>query len=628
MSVLSTGTGALIAFQRALATVSHNVANVNTEGYSRQQAVFATRTPTHYGYGYVGNGVTIADVRRMADELATTRLLDAGGELARLEQLSGLTARLDSLFSDQATNLTGMWSNFFDAVSALSANAAGTAEREDLLARGNALVARFRQLDGQLQALDHEVNNGLVAGAQEINRLAAEIANLNAAVGSDASRAAPDLLDRRDRLVAELVGYTGGTAVVQDGGMINVYAAGGVALVVGTQASTVTTTADPYQPERLQLALLGQGGTLIRLDQKTLGGRMGGFVEFRNTVLDPAMAELGRLAVALATAFNEGHAAGMDLYGDLGGDFFSLAAPRVLPRADNASGATLSAQVADVSQLTGQNLVIHFDGTAWQAHRADTGVAVPLSGTGTAADPLRVDGMALVVSTTPPPAAGDRFLLQPTAGAAGGLGLAINDPSRIAAALPVTAAADLDNIGGGRPADLRVVDASHPALLAPAVIEFLDSGQYTIDGAGPYPFTPGQTISANGWSLVLDGIPAAGDRFEVRPAQPRSGDNGNAARLANLDDARILSGGTITLNGALGGLTTSVGSAARQAQYAADAQQAIYDDALVARESVAGVNLDEEASNMLRLQQAYQAAAQIIATADTMFQSILSAVRR
>jgi flagellar hook-associated protein 1 FlgK len=623
MSVLSTGTGALIAFQRALGTVSHNVANVNTEGYSRQRVEFATRTPTDYGYGYVGNGVKIADIQRIADQLATSRLLDSGGELARLQQLSGLSNRVDALFSDTATNVSGLWSNFFDSVSALSSNAAGTAEREDMLAQANSLATRFRQLDGQLRTLDAEVNNGLLAGTQEINRLAAEIARINGTIGSNASS---DLLDRRDQLVSELVGYTGGTAVSQDGGMLNVFTAGGQPLVVGNQASTLTTIADPYRPERLQLALVSQG-TTVALDQRTLGGRMGGLVEFRATVLDPARAELGRIAVTMADAFNTGHAAGMDLYGDMGGDFFSLPAPRVAAHAGNAGNASLQATLADAGAVTGQDLVLRFDGSAWTATRADTGEAVPLTGTGTAADPLVAGGIALVVSTAPPPAAGDRFLLQPTSGAAAGLGVAISDSSRIAAATPVSASADLDNTGTGALGTMKVVDATDAALLDDAVIEFIDAGQFTIDGAGPYAFTPGQTISANGWSVTLDGAPAAGDQFRTGRTSARSGNNGNAALLSNLDDARVHNGGTISLNGALGGLTTKVGSAARQAQYSADAQQAIHDDAQAARDSISGVNLDEEAANMLRLQQAYQAAAQIISTADTMFQSILNAVR-
>ncbi|MCY1184936.1 flagellar hook-associated protein FlgK [compost metagenome] len=82
----------------------------------------------------------------------------------------------------------------------------------------------------------------------------------------------------------------------------------------------------------------------------------------------------------------------------------------------------------------------------------------------------------------------------------------------------------------------------------------------------------------------------------------------------------------MTLNGALGGLTTQVGSAARAAEYSLQAQQVINANAQAGRDAVSGVNLDEEAADMLRLQQAYQAASQLISTADTMFQTILRAV--
>ncbi|MDH5822752.1 flagellar hook-associated protein FlgK [Luteimonas sp. RD2P54] len=624
-NVLSTGTSALIAFQRALSTVSHNVANINTPGYSRQRVDFATRNPTDYGFGYVGGGTKIADIHRVADSLATSRLLDAGGELARLQQISGLSNRLDSLVSDTATGISGMWSNFFDSVSALSSNAASSAERENLLSQGNALATRFGQLDAEFDRLDREVDAGLQSAVGEINRLSAEIAQLNGKIGSSGGKAAPDLLDRRDLLVSQLVDYTGGTAVSQDGSTVNVVTAGGQALVVGATASRLGTVADPFRPERQQLALETQGQQ-IRLDERAMGGRVGGLLEFRSSVLDPALAELGRIAIGLGDAFNQAHGAGMDLYGQLGGDFFALPSPTANAHAGNAGSAVLQASLGEVGALDGRDVVLRFDGGGWSATRADTGASVPLTGTGTAADPLRVNGVEIEVGGVP--ANGDRFLLQPTAGAAGAISVAITDPSRIAAASPVKVSADLANTGTGKPGKPAVGDAAHPDLLTPATIEFIDGDQYTLDGAGPYPYTPGQTISANGWSMTLDGAPAAGDAFTVGPTGAGSSDNGNAALLANLDDARTLNGGTVSLNGAVAGLTTTVGSAARQAEYSADAQQVIHDQALAARDSVSGVNLDEEAADMLRLQQAYQAAAQIISTADTMFQSILNATRR
>ena len=624
-NLLATGSSALIAFQRALSTVGHNVANINTPGYSRQRVELEARDATYFGYGYQGNGVQIVDVRRMADSLATSRLLDSGGELARLQQLSTLSSRLDQLFSEKATGISAPWSSFFDSVNALSSNAAGSADRESVLAQANALVTRFRQIDQHLDGLDTEVNAGLTAATGEVNRLAKEIAQLNGQIGGSSSPSG-DLLDRRDQLISELVAFTGGNAATQDGGLVNVFSAGGQPLVVGATASTLVTVPDPYRPERLQVAL-ETNGQRVTLDKRALGGQIGGLVEFRTTVLDPAMAELGRIATSLAQTFNEGHRAGMDQYGQMGADFFTLPAPRLSSNANNTGNASLTTSVGSVAGLNAQNVLLRFDGAAWVATHPDTGASIPMTGTGTAADPLVVNGIEVVLASGTP-AANDRFLLQPTAGAAGNLGVAITDPGRIAAATPVKATTDLANTGSGKLSGLKVTDAANASLLAPADIEFIDATQYTINGTGPFAYTPGQTIAYNGWSVVLDGAPAAGDTFSVGPTGANSSDNGNAKLLSNLDDARVLNGGTLTLNGAIGGLTTQVGSAARQADYSAQAQQVIHDQAQAARDAVSGVNLDEEAADLMRLQQAYQAASQIIATADTLFQSLLAATRR
>ncbi len=624
-SVLSTGTGALLAFQRALATTSHNVANLNTPGYSRQKVNFATADPQNYGYGTVGNGTRITDIRRTADQLAISRLLDSSGELARLKQLSGMADRVNSLFSDAATNVAGVWSNFFDSVSGLSSNASGTADRQNMLDGGKALANRFVQLNTHLNNLNSEVNNGLMAGATEVNRLAQEIAQINGAIGTNIATAAPDLLDRRDQLITQLIGYTGGTAVIQDGGIMNVYTAGGNALVVGTTATKVTTVADPYQPERLQLALETQGNT-IRLDAKAVGGQIGGLLEFRDTVLTPAQAELGKLAVGLAETFNQAHHQGVDMYGQLGGDFFNIGNPRVTANNSNTGTASLSATYGDLGKLDAQNVVLQFDGTNWKASRADTGASVPLTGSGTAADPLVINGVKMVVGGTP--AANDRFLLQPTAGVAGSMEVAITDPSRIAAAAAVKGAAATSNTGTGKLSGVTVSDSTNANLRNPAAIVFTSATTYTIDGGPPQTYTPGQTISANGWSFVLDGAPKVGDTFNITPTPAGSSDNSNASKLAKVESAKAFNAGTVTLNGALGGLTTQVGAAARSAEYSLEAQLVINDKAQEARDEVSGVNLDEEAADMLRLQQAYQAASQLISTADSMFQTILGAVRR
>lgn len=237
-----------------------------------------------------------------------------------------------------------------------------------------------------------------------------------------------------------------------------------------------------------------------------------------------------------------------------------------------------------------------------------------------------INGVKLVVGGTP--AANDRFLLQPTAGVAGSMEVAITDPSRIAAAAAVKGAAATSNTGTGKLSGVTVSDSTNANLRNPAAIVFTSATTYTIDGGPPQTYTPGQTISANGWSFVLDGAPKVGDTFNITPTPAGSSDNSNASRLSKVESAKAFNSGTVTLNGALGGLTTQVGAAARSAEYSLEAQLVINDKAQEARDEVSGVNLDEEAADMLRLQQAYQAASQLISTADSMFQTILGAVRR
>jgi flagellar hook-associated protein 1 FlgK len=353
---------------------------------------------------------------------------------------------------------------------------------------------------------------------------------------------------------------------------------------------------------------------------------VGGLLEFRERVLDPMRAELGRLATAFATTFNAAQRAGVDYTGAAGTDLFSIPAPDVDAHVANTGTGTLAASVADVGALKGADITLRYTGTAWAATRSSTGEPITMSGTGTAADPLRVEGIALVAGGSP--AAGDRFELHPTAGAAGGIAMVQRDPNRIAAAAPMIARVDAANLGNAKPGESRITDAGLFAAFTGATIDFIDAGSYTIDGAGPYAYSPGTPIAGSGWSLMLEGTPEAGDAFTLARTPARSTDNANARTFTRIDDRGLLDGGATGLTAGLAAMTAKAGSESRHASLSLDAQQAIHDQAAADRESLSGVNLDEEAADLMRYQQAYQAAAQVIATADTMFQTLLGAVRR
>lgn len=624
--VLGTGASALLAFQRAMSTVGHNVANATTPGYSRQRVEFEARAGQP-GRISIGQGVDVDSLRRLADGLVYARQLDSAGEMGRLTQMSGLSSRVDKLISDPTTGLATAWSSFFSAAKGVVADPTSTAARSQMLTTGGQLAARWRSLDGHLTQLGNEVEASLKDNITAANQLAGEIANLNRDIIASGDNASPDLLDQRDLRVGQLSALVGAEGVLQDDGAMNVFTIGGQPMVLGARAMQLSTVPDPYQANRAQLAVQSPAGP-VPLPAGSVSGAIGGLLEFRGNVLDPARAELGRLATASAETFNATQRGGIDYAGNPGADFFTLPDPKIYPHSGNAAASTASfaTSVGDVGALTGNNLVLRFDGAAWSAARADTGQAVAMTGTGNAADPLVVEGVELVLSGSA--TAGDRFLLQPTAAAAADIRLALTDPGQIAAAAPMTVGLDVGNIGNVSGGTANVTDPALFAGFTSANISFLDANTYTIDGGPPIAYAPGDTITGSGWSLVLKGNPAAGDEINLGRTGPRSSDNANARLLAAVDAKAVLNGGRNDVTAGLSQLTARVGGDARHAQLNLDAQQVMDDQIVAERESVSGVNLDEEATNMLRYQQAYQAAAQVIATADTMFQALLGAVRR
>jgi flagellar hook-associated protein 1 FlgK len=204
----------------------------------------------------------------------------------------------------------------------------------------------------------------------------------------------------------------------------------------------------------------------------------------------------------------------------------------------------------------------------------------------------------------------------------------VTDPSQVAAAAPIRSAADAGNSGSGSISAGEVLDSSNAALRDPVTIEFLTANTYSINGAGSFAYTGGGNIDVNGWRVQISGAPAVGDTFTVTDNTSGTGDNRNALLLSDALKSPVLNGGTTSLGSAVGEFVGGIGVATRQAQVNRDAQSVVYEESLATKEAVSGVNLDEEAANLLKYQQAYQAAAQLIRVADTMFQTLLAATER
>jgi flagellar hook-associated protein 1 FlgK len=233
-------------------------------------------------------------------------------------------------------------------------------------------------------------------------------------------------------------------------------------------------------------------------------------------------------------------------------------------------------------------------------------------------------GVSIVLSA--PPASGDRFLIQPTAQTASSLSLVLNNPSKIAAAGALATAPSSTNTGSATISGGTVLNAANPALLTSATIQFTSPTTYTLGGVS-HAYVAGSPIVQNGWQVQISGTPATGDSFTVASNAGATGDNANALAGAAQQTLPVLGNGTISINSAVSGVITGIGSQAQQINTAQTAQTAVNTQALNNLQSVSGVNLDEEAANLLQWQQAYGAAAKALQIGNTLFQSLLTAVQ-
>ena len=316
----------------------------------------------------------------------------------------------------------------------------------------------------------------------------------------------------------------------------------------------------------------------------------------------------------------------MDLRGNLGGDFFTVSDPTSLYSANNTGTGTVAATIVDDTLMTGADYILEYNGAAYSLTRADTGQAIALSGTGTPADPFLADGLSMVVAGAP--AAGDRVLVQSGTGIAGSVRSGISDPQAVAMAAPTRSLGDFANTGEANISPARVVDPGDPALLTSAVIEFTGPATYSINGAGSFAYTDGDPIVINGSEVVISGTPATGDRFTIEANFGAGGDNSNGLLLASIQSIGVLDGGTISINENYGRLVSGVGSVTRQVQANVDAESVLLKNAQDEVFATSAVNLDEEAAKLIRYQQAYQAVAQVVGVASTLFDSLLDATRR
>ena len=620
----SIGLSALRAFQQGLATTSHNIANVNTEGFSRQRVSFDSRTPQYSGVGFVGKGVDTLSIRRLVNQFLIDQLQLTTSNEVNARRMTELVDQVDRQIGDGLT-AEGL-QNFFNAINDANDDPRLMATRQVLMENAQSMVARFAEQEELLNGLARSVNQQITGRISEINGLTEALAqiNLDIAQGSGLAGGEPpnDLLDKRDKLLLDLSRLVGIRTQQRTDGMVNVLAGSGNLLVTGATVTKLQAIPNPLDASRTEVAY-DVSGALSQITASIGGGELGALLEFRDVTLDPARNAIGRLAVGMAMSVNDQHREGMDLNGALGGDLFNIPAPTVNSLSTNVGTIGVTFDPANVGGLTTSDYRLRHDGANFILTRLSDNNIQTLVGGG----PFSVDGLTITVTSAA--AANDEYLIQPTKFVPRTLQLTTTDPADLALALPIRTQSEIINLSDAVISAGEILDVTNPALLTTTQIVFNDPPTtYQINGAGPMlPYTSGGNVDANGWRVQISGTPVAGDVFTVESNAGGIGDNGNGLLLSQLQFAPILEGGTASFQETYGILVGLVGSTLQQSRISGDALSSLVENAQAARDELSGVNLDEEAADLLRFQQAYQAAAQVIVTANEVFQSLILAVR-
>ena len=652
-SLLSIGTSGLQAFQRSLNTVGHNIANVNTDGYSRQSVDLVTRTPQVTGFGVAGTGVKTDSITRSFDAFIELGVRSSTSSVAEFETFHTLAAQLDNVLADPDAGMSTSMQRFFNAMQDVADTPSGSAAREVLLNEAQHMAEQFNELASWLDGVRGQVASDIRSSVGEINRLSESIAKMNESIviaqGQSGGQPANDLLDQRDSFIRDLSKLASVTTLQQDDGSLNVMAGSGQMLVIGNKASTLETYVEAGDPNQLGIAIRGNGGVLVPVTEQISGGRLGGVLSFRERMLDPASNSLGLTAISISDFVNQQQNQGMDLDGALGNDFFNVANPLALTLAGTAN--IVSVSLDDVTQLTNKDYTMRFNAGAWQLTQNDTDQPVPMTGSGTAADPFIVDGLRLEITAAP--ANGDTYLIRPTRNGATEMQMLLANNRQIAAAAPLRSLAASTNIGTGEISSGEVSDINNavfqstPGQLSPPVlVRFTAANSYDMyDNSNPAapvlleagiaynPATGGDVFPTPGgldygYSIQFSGSPAVGDEFSTEYNTGGIGDNRNALLMSALANNKLMGNGTASINESYNSLVADVGTGTKQAEHNMLAQTRVLDQAISRREAVSGVNLDDEAANLVRFQQAYQAAAQLIAVANSLFDTLLNTVRR
>jgi flagellar hook-associated protein 1 FlgK len=652
------GLSGLKASQTNLSVTGQNISNVNTPGYSRQTAVQAARDPSFTGAGYIGNGTSIVDVQRVYNEFLTNQVRSSTAINSEVTAFQTQMEELNTLLSGTATGITPGLQNFFDALQTSVEDPASLPARQLFLSESEGLASRFNTVQTRLSTQTEFIGQQMGTLTGQVSRLAESVAQYNDSIGRAVANGSEpnDLFDARDEAVRQLSELIGVTVVPQDNSSINLFIGSGQPLVVGKEASSLQVVRGTADPSRAEVQLVS-GNSAQGITSLVSGGQLGGLIRYRQDVLDQALNSVGRLALSIADEVNSQLGQGLDINGQAGAQLFKdINSPDQLDlrnqaRPTNSDPNTkLNVFISDTTQLSTSDYEVLFSSATQYSIRrvSDNQVTGPIDIT--AAPPTEVDGFQMTLPAGGSVVAGDRFLVTPTRYGSGGMESVMQQPEELGFAAPASADTSLANRGTAKITQPSLVDGPEP--IDPAVmqaylpIEMLyDQAAGTLNltsasGAtltpASFAINPGQTntlaweVDGYSFSMKMTGTPLDGDTFNINFNEGKS-DNRNALVLSELQTKAVLgqAGGRsgFSFVDGYGDLVQRVATFTAQARSDSDSSGAVLKQATNNRDSVSAVNLDEEAANLIKFEQYYNASAQVLQVARSLFDTLISSIR-
>lgn len=626
------GLRSLLAYKAAMNVTTLNLANVDTPFYSRRQVQLVE--------SMFKNGVDVGSVRRVYDEYISKQLRSATNTKGMNDFMHQQLSQIEVMLQSDKDSVNVYLQDALKSLRELNGNVTDATNRPMFFGKLVAMAGRFNSLGNQLLQEQINSNSSITNSVNVVNKLATEIASINQQIANSSQVDNDALLDQQEKLLQELAKNIDYSSYRGENGQINITLNNGVNLVYGTGATSLSTSANPANPDKLIITAQTTSG-LIDITDSIQGGAIAGIYSAL-TSIQQARAALDKVAMNIADLFNQQNAAGVDAYGNLGAKIFNdinsatAQSSRAYANSTNKGSEQITVSINQSSALTGSDYILNFDtANHYTLTRASDHTVVSSGAVGTLPQVITADGFSTTIGNTPI-TAGDQFTITPTKNGAKSLSVQLTDPKLLALAFPVITSKNTNNKGNGE-IDVRdITDITNSSfsipgqLNPPITIQFLTAQTYQIVNANTNtviegPITYNAQLGADvfptpggydpGYRIHLEKDMQAQDSFNI-------GYNSNGIGNQNgLKFEGLFATGQFIDNYHI--LANNFSLDVNQAKISSETSKILEDQALARYSQVSGVSLEEELQNISLYREAYEASAKILDVANEVFKILI-----